>query len=190
MSVISKLFFALALGAVAPATAQRHSIITFTKYAGFVVLNNGDTLKGAVFMPSDGSLFRAHMEEDYRLYYKDVRHIRLYRNWGPAGYFDLVIRPGGPYGKMWQLEAGTDSAGVMDNGFYGRYGSRMFIFNGRYRKKIYGSWTFYKHYMRIAPLLLDFIQRYYPTDKSFADEREMIGYLAGKAVILNNVSNK
>ncbi|HEV2479436.1 MAG TPA: hypothetical protein VGS79_07220 [Puia sp.] len=73
---------------------------------------------------------------------------------------------------------------MMDNGFYGRYGSRMYLFNGLRRKKVYGSWAFYKHYMRIAPLLLDFIQRYYPTDKSFADEREMIGYLAGRAVEL------
>jgi hypothetical protein len=83
--------------------------------------------------------------------------------------------------RYWHLLAGTDTAGVIDNGATGIYGSRMFLFNGRNRKKIYGSWTFYKHYLHIGTMLLAFIQRYYPTDKSFANEREMLQYLAGKA---------
>ena len=89
------------------------------------------------------------------------------------------------------VRAGTDSAGVVDNGVSGENGSRMFLFNGRRRIKVYGSWTFFMHYMHIAPLLLAFIQQYYPLDYAHfeaavlvyppAAEVEMIRYLAGKA---------
>jgi hypothetical protein len=36
--------------------------------------------------------------------------------------------------------------------------------------------------MQIGPLLLAFIQRYYPTPHPGANEMEMINYLAGRAV--------
>ena len=78
-----------------------------------------------------------------------------------------------------------DSAGVVDNGYIGGDGSRMYMFRGRHRKKIYGWWVWYFHDGRVEQLLLAFIQRHYPTDQSLANKREMMGYLAGRAVELS-----
>ncbi len=151
-------------------------------YEGFVVTKDGTSAKGAIGFNGARFCYMGSVREPatWRIPYKTIRRMRIYAVDDSTEFTDLVNIHRGS--RFWQIRAGTDSVGVVDNGFGGRNGSRMYLVNGRRRKKIYGSWTFYKHYMKIGPLLLAFIQRYYPTPHPGANEMEMIDYLAGRAV--------
>lgn len=194
MSPISSFFVVLSLGLSIgvfgqlpnlPRTYLLRGGRTIGIYKGIVVAKDGYMAEGEIEVQGA----RACRVSGMRILYRDIRRMRLYDIYDSTVFTDLInIHKGW---RFWQFRAGADSAGVVDNGVSGENGSRMFLFNGRRRVKVYGSWTFYMHYMYIAPLLLAFIQKYYPEDYPRfgtavlvyppAAEMEMIRYLAGKA---------
>lgn len=194
MSPISSFLVVLALGWSVRVSGQLPNLPrtyllrggkTIGIYKGIVVAKDGYVAGGEIEVQGA----RACRVSGLRILYRDIRRMRLYAINDSTVFTDLInIHKGW---QFWQFRAGTDSAGVVDNGVGGGNGSRMFLFNGRRRIKVYGSWTFFMHYMHIAPLLLAFIQQYYPQDYAHfeaavlvyppAAEVEMIRYLAGKA---------
>jgi hypothetical protein len=193
MSPISSFLVVLSLGMAMrafgqPAHVPRRYVWARGKYwggyEGFVVTKDGTTARGRINFSGTRSCYMGSLGEPgtFRFPYKNIQRMRIYAMDDSTEFTDLVNIHRGS--RFWQIRAGTDSVGVVDNGFGGRNGSRMYLVNGRRRKKIYGSWTFYNHYMKIGPLLLAFIQRYYPTPQPGETEMEMMNYLAAKAAEL------
>ena len=178
---INNILIVLSLFAVVPARGQ------LARYypKGSITTKDGVTRTGAIYPPGKQNYYYVHAWNDPRTYAIRIGKIRKMRlsNDGGDAYFDVIAVRWWPH-CFWRLRAGTDSAGVIDNEFNDGNGSRLYIFHGRYRKKIYGKWDYYQHHQQIELLLLHFINRYYPTDKVLTDSTAMINYLAGRAVEL------
>ena len=169
------------MAAVAPASGQ------YVGYypKGSITTKDGVTVTGATWLAYKNPYYIVQPENNRRrvvILIRNIRKLRLFPDTNNV-CIDLIRVQWGSHG-FWRLRRGTDSAGVVDDGFEDWDGSRMYLFHGRYRQKIYGWWAYHKAHRNVEPILRAFIQKYYPTDKLLAEETAMIKYLSGRAVEL------
>ena len=160
---------------------------------GFIVLTNGDTLKGYIKVFAFYAYYPildTGTNKVQDIYFSDIGSMRVYFNSpynnGPQGYIDYVNL--GDRHFLWRLDGKKKNVAIYDDML--RLGMHHLIMvTPKVRITLYKGRQWFEYYDKIDPLLIRFINERYKTGVSmgnFKSRKDIIDYILDKESSLSS----